>query len=56
MVVKGSGGSQRLLCINPTTVIVVWLLELGLLLGCDNEWGDSVSRMDEMCRIDEMNE
>jgi len=30
------GGSQRLLSLNPTTVIVVLLLGLWLLLGCDN--------------------
>ena len=30
------GGSQRLLCLNPTTVMVVLLLGLWLLLGCDN--------------------
>ena len=35
MVVVG-GGSQRLLCLNPTTVMVVLLLGLWLLLGCDN--------------------
>ena len=28
--------SQRLLCLNPTTVKVVLLLGLWLLLGCDN--------------------
>ena len=28
--------SQRLLCLNPTTVMVVLLLGLWLLLGCDN--------------------
>ena len=32
----GGGGSQRLLCLNPTTVMVVLLLGLWLLLGCDN--------------------
>ena len=33
----GSGsGSQRLLCLNPTTVMVVSLLGFELLLGCDN--------------------
>ena len=31
------GGSQRLLCLNPTTVMVVLLLGLWLLLGCDNK-------------------
>ena len=31
----GGGGSQRLLCLNPTTVMVVLLLGLWLLLGCD---------------------
>ena len=30
------GGSQRLLSLNPTTVMVVLLLGLLLLLGCDN--------------------
>ena len=30
------GGSQRLLSLNPTTVLVVLLLGLWLLLGCDN--------------------
>ena len=34
--VVGGGGSQLLLSINPTTVLVVLLLELWLLLGCDN--------------------
>ena len=29
------GGSQRLLSLNPTTVMVVLLLGLWLLLGCD---------------------
>ena len=32
----GGGGSQRLLSLNPTTVLVVLLLGLWLLLGCDN--------------------
>ena len=32
----GVGGSQRLLSLNPTTVMVVLLLGLWLLLGCDN--------------------
>ena len=32
----GGGGSQRLLCLNPTTVMVVLFLGLWLLLGCDN--------------------
>ena len=32
----GGGGSQRLLSLNPTTVMVVLLLGLWLLLGCDN--------------------
>ena len=37
MWVGGGGvGSQRLLSLNPTTVLVVLLLELWLLLGCDN--------------------
>ena len=40
----GSGGSQRLLSLNPTTAMVVLLLGLWLLLGCDNcsrttNWG-----------------
>ena len=30
------GGSQRLLCLNPNTVLVVLLLGLWLLLGCHN--------------------
>ena len=30
------GGSQRLLSLNPTTVMVVLLLGLWFLLGCDN--------------------
>ena len=30
------GGSQRLLSPNPTTVLVVLLLGLWLLFGCDN--------------------
>ena len=38
----GVGGcgwySQRLLSLNPTTVMVVLLLGLGLLLGCDNSF------------------
>ena len=32
----GGGCSQRLLSLNPTTVMVVLLLGLWLLLGCDN--------------------
>ena len=36
MVVGGGGCSQQLLCLNPTTVLVVLLLGLWLLLGCDN--------------------
>ena len=32
----GGGGSQRLLSLNPTTVMAVLLLGLWLLLGCDN--------------------
>ena len=36
VVVGGGGCSQRLLCLNPTTVMVVLLLGLWLLLGCDN--------------------
>ena len=39
--------SQRLLSLNPTTVMVVLLLGLLLLLGCDN--------MDEESDGDEMN-
>ena len=35
MVVVVVSGSQRLLSLNPTTVMVVLLLGLGLLLGCD---------------------
>ena len=31
------GGSQRLLSLNPIIVIVVLLLGLWLLLGCDNK-------------------
>ena len=44
MVVVGGGGgggggcSQRLLSLNPTTVMVVLLLGLWLLLGCDNSY------------------
>ena len=34
----GGGGSQRLLSLNPTTVLVVLLLGLWLLLGCDNSY------------------
>ena len=34
--VGSGGGSQRLINLNPTTVIVVLLLGLWLLLGCDN--------------------
>ena len=33
----GGGGSQRLTLSQPTTGIVVLLLGLGLLLGCDNK-------------------
>ena len=33
------GGSQRLLSLNPTKVMVVLLLGLWLLLGCDNMKG-----------------
>ena len=37
MVVSGvGGGSQRLVSLNPTTMLVVLFLELWLLLGCDN--------------------
>ena len=32
----GSGVSKRLLCLNPTTVLVVLLLGFWLLLGCEN--------------------
>ena len=32
----GGGGSQRLLSLNPTTVLVVLLLGIWFLLGCDN--------------------
>ena len=32
----GGGCSQRLLSLNPTTVMVVLLLGLWLLMGCDN--------------------
>ena len=32
----GGGYSQRLLCLNLSTVMVVLLLGLWLLLGCDN--------------------
>ena len=34
--VGGCGGSQGLHSLNPTTVLVVLLLGLWLLLGCDN--------------------
>ena len=38
LVVVGVGdGTQRLLRLNPTTVMVVLLLVLWLLLGCDNK-------------------
>ena len=30
------GGFQRLVSLNPTTMLVVLFLELWLLLGCDN--------------------
>ena len=36
VVVGSGGGSQRLLCLNPTTVMVVLFLGLWLFLGCDN--------------------
>ena len=36
-------GSQRLLNLNPTTVLVVVLLGLWLLLGCENFWSGSCS-------------
>ena len=32
----GGGYFQRILCLNPTTVLVVLLLGSWLLLGCDN--------------------
>ena len=32
----GSGGSQQILSLNPTTVLVDLLLGLWLLLDCDN--------------------
>ena len=32
----GGGCSQQLLCFNPSTVMVVLLLGLWLLMGCDN--------------------
>ena len=32
----GGGGFQRLLSLNPITVMVILLLGLWLLLGCDN--------------------
>ena len=38
VVVVVGGCSQRLLSLNPTTVMVVLLLGLGLLLGCDNSF------------------
>ena len=34
--VEGGGGSQQLLSLNPTTVMVILLLGLWFLLGCDN--------------------
>ena len=37
MVVGGGWCSQRLLSLNPTTVMVVLLLGLWLLLGCDKK-------------------
>ena len=37
MVVGVGGGSQRLDCLNPTTVMVVLLLGLWLLLGFDKK-------------------
>ena len=36
------GGSQRLLSLNPTTVMVVLLLGLWLLLGCDKNISDNL--------------
>ena len=33
----GGGGSKRLFSLNPSTVMVVLLLGLWLLLGCDNK-------------------
>ena len=38
------GGSQQLLCLNPTTALVVLLLGLWLLLGCDNSKVESYAR------------
>ena len=46
----GSGGGcgfQRLLCLNPTTVLVVLLLGLWLLLGCDNKLLKKILIMDQ---------
>ena len=36
------GGSQRLLCLNLTIVMVVLLLGLLLLLGCDNSLNEII--------------
>jgi len=36
VVVVVDSGSKHLLCLNPTTVLVVYLSGLWLLLGCDN--------------------
>ena len=45
----GGGGSQRLLRLNPNTVLVVLFLELWLLLGCDNTAQDP-SLISMICR------
>ena len=41
----GGWYSQRLLSLNPTTVMVVLLLGLWLLLGCDNIFQPYTSRL-----------
>ena len=41
--VVGGGGSQRLLSLNPTTALVVLLLGLWMLLGCDNSQGTNIT-------------
>ena len=41
----GVGRSQRLLSLNLTTVMVVLLLGLWLLLGCDNKLGLSWAKL-----------
>ena len=46
------GGSQRLLDLNPTTVLVVLFLELGLLLGCENSMLQNKANVVELCVID----